>query len=59
MPIKFRFRWIPFFATIIVMAIGIALGQWQTRRAEEKQAIKARMIAREAAPPVAVNGLVR
>lgn len=59
MPIKFRFRWIPFFATVIVIAIGIALGQWQTRRAAEKEAIEARLVAREAAPPVMLDATLR
>ncbi len=41
-----RIRWIPFIATALLVTLGIALGNWQTRRAEEKlaieQAIKAR-----------------
>lgn len=55
MPMKFRFRWIPFTAAIVAAAIGISLGQWQTRRAVEKEAIEAKLSAREAAPPLALN----
>jgi cytochrome oxidase assembly protein ShyY1 len=51
----FRFRWIPFVAAIVVAAIGIALGQWQTRRAHEKEAIEALMRARSAAAPLDLN----
>ncbi|HJW55752.1 MAG TPA: SURF1 family protein [Burkholderiaceae bacterium] len=54
MRFTFRFRWIPFVAALAAAAIGIALGQWQTRRALEKEAIEARMVAREAAPPLSL-----
>lgn len=50
MPMKFRFRWIPFVAAVAAAAIGISLGQWQTRRAAEKLAIEARQQAREMEP---------
>lgn len=56
MPIKFRIRWIPLIAVLIVMAIGISAGQWQMRRAAEKEAIESRLAEREAAPPVKVSG---
>jgi cytochrome oxidase assembly protein ShyY1 len=56
MPIKFRFRWIPFIAAAAAVAIGVTLGQWQTRRAAEKEAIERKLSAREAAPPLALNG---
>jgi surfeit locus 1 family protein len=49
---KFRFRWIPFIAALSVAAVGVSLGQWQTRRAAEKDAIEAKLSARESAPPV-------
>jgi surfeit locus 1 family protein len=52
MPFKFRFRWIPFIATLIVAAIGFSLGQWQTRRAAAKEAIESKLTGRAAAPPV-------
>jgi surfeit locus 1 family protein len=37
--------------------LGIALGNWQTRRAEEKLAIGARMAERSAAAPVVLGGV--
>lgn len=52
MPIRFKLRWTPLAATVIVAAAGIALGQWQTRRGDEKQAVLMRMEQRRAAPPV-------
>ncbi len=55
MPIQFRFRWIPLVATIIAMAIGISLGQWQTRRAAEKTEIEHRLATREAAAPMMLS----
>ncbi|HEV2609921.1 MAG TPA: SURF1 family protein [Noviherbaspirillum sp.] len=55
MPIKFRFRWIPFIATIIAVAVGISLGQWQTRRAAEKLAIERKLSTREAATPMVLS----
>jgi cytochrome oxidase assembly protein ShyY1 len=55
MPIKFRFGWIPLLATVVVMAIGISLGNWQTRRAAEKEAIEAKLTEREAASPLSLK----
>jgi surfeit locus 1 family protein len=55
MPINFRFRWIPFIATVIVCTIGVLLAQWQTRRAEQKEAIEAKIKVRETAPPLSVG----
>lgn len=55
MRFMFRFRWIPFVAAIVVAAIGIALGQWQTRRAHEKEATEVLMHARSAAAPLDLN----
>lgn len=56
MPVRFRARWIPLAATLIVMVIGLCLGQWQTRRGNEKQALQARMIERQAAPAIPLEG---
>ncbi|MCW5297369.1 SURF1 family protein [Herbaspirillum lusitanum] len=55
MPIRFRIRWIPLLATLIVAAIGVSLGQWQTRRGDEKQAIQAKMAARQSAPAMTLE----
>lgn len=52
MALHFRFRWIPFIATMIAVAVGIALGNWQTRRAAEKSAIETRMTQQEAQAPL-------
>jgi len=56
MPIRFRLRPIPLLATVVVVAIGIALGQWQTRRGDAKQAIETQTAARAAAAPLQVSG---
>jgi cytochrome oxidase assembly protein ShyY1 len=55
----FRFRWIPFIAALCVAALGFALGQWQTRRALEKEAIEARMIDRASAPPLILSSALQ
>jgi cytochrome oxidase assembly protein ShyY1 len=55
MPISFRFRWIPFIASLLVAALGASLGTWQVSRAHEKEAIEAKLQARSAAPPVSLN----
>ncbi|MFJ3314235.1 SURF1 family protein [Herbaspirillum huttiense] len=52
MPTRFVFRLIPFCATLVVVAAGIALGQWQTHRAEEKLALQQRMQARGSEVPL-------
>ena len=51
----FRFRWIPFVAAVVVAAIGIALGHWQTRRAHEKEAIDVSIQERGAMPVLDLN----
>ena len=56
MPFSFRFRLVPFIAMLVVAAIGISLGQWQLRRASEKEAIEVRMKERETAPPLRLEG---
>jgi surfeit locus 1 family protein len=55
MRIRFSFRWVPFAAMIAVVAIGVSLGNWQWRRADEKRAIESKLLARRAAPPLAVG----
>ncbi|TCS37030.1 cytochrome oxidase assembly protein ShyY1 [Paucimonas lemoignei] len=52
MPFRFRFSWIPFIAAVIAVAIGIALGNWQSRRALEKEAIEASLQARAKQPTI-------
>ncbi len=46
MRMPFRFRWIPFMAALLVMVVGILLGNWQTRRAAEKIAIENAIVER-------------
>ncbi|QNA98887.1 SURF1 family protein [Massilia sp. Se16.2.3] len=55
MRLAFRFRLIPFVVTVLLVVLGIALGNWQTRRAEEKLAIAARVAERSAAAPVVLD----
>jgi surfeit locus 1 family protein len=55
MPFPFRFRLLPFIAMLAVVAIGISLGQWQVRRAHEKESIERRISEREASRPVSMN----
>lgn len=52
MPIRFRWRPVALAATVVAVALGLALGQWQTRRAAEKEAIATRWLARESAAPL-------
>jgi cytochrome oxidase assembly protein ShyY1 len=52
---RFRFRPIPFIVTVLLVALGILLGNWQTRRAEEKTALQSRLDARRAAPPLVLS----
>ena len=56
---KFRFRWIPFIAAVVTAAIGVSLGQWQTRRAAEKEAIEAKLLARESEAPMVLGPEMR
>lgn len=55
MRMRFRFRWIPFIAALCAAALGVALGQWQTRRALEKENIEARLEQRAAQAPVVLT----
>lgn len=55
MPIKFRFRWIPFVAMLVAVAVGIGLGQWQTGRADGKEAIERQLRERASGQPVRVG----
>lgn len=48
----FRFKWVPFAATVLLVALGVSLGQWQDRRAAEKTATEARLQAGGAAAPL-------
>ncbi len=52
MPFTFRFRWVPFIAALLTAMVGVALGNWQTRRANDKQAIETKLSVREASSPL-------
>jgi cytochrome oxidase assembly protein ShyY1 len=56
MPLRFRFRTVPFVATLILVLLGIVLGNWQTRRAAEKTALQARLDQGMAAAPLVLDG---
>lgn len=57
MRFSFRFRLLPFIAMLAVAAIGIALGQWQLRRAAEKTTIEQRIAEREKDVPLRLEGV--
>lgn len=57
MRLHFRLRWIPLIATLVVTGTGIALGNWQTRRAAEKMMIADAIATRSQLDPLSVRGL--
>ncbi|MFZ6656409.1 SURF1 family protein [Undibacterium sp. TJN19] len=56
MPISFRFRLVPFIASLLLVSLGIALAQWQTRRAQEKETIALHMTANMHLPALSLDG---
>lgn len=56
MQLRFRFKTLPFIVTLLLVGLGIALGNWQVRRAAEKTALQALLAQRTAAPPLALTG---
>ncbi len=48
----FRLNWLPLIAMALVITTAISLGNWQTRRAEEKLAIEQAIIARSQLAPL-------
>ncbi len=52
MRLSFRFRFIPFIAAVVVAIIALSLGNWQTRRAEEKQNLAHEQAQQAALPPL-------
>jgi surfeit locus 1 family protein len=59
MPMTFRFRLVPFVAALVVAVAGVLLGQWQTRRAVEKETIEATLSVREAVAPITLDARPR
>jgi surfeit locus 1 family protein len=51
----FRFRLIPFLATVVLVAIGVSAGRWQDGRAAQKIALEARLAAGNAAAPLTLG----
>jgi cytochrome oxidase assembly protein ShyY1 len=54
---SFTFRSIPFLAAIIVALIALSLGNWQSRRAEEKQRLASEQTLQAALPPLDMQSL--
>lgn len=55
MPYSFRISAIPLLATLAVCALGLSLGQWQTRRAAEKEEIAVAMQKRAQLPALEID----
>jgi cytochrome oxidase assembly protein ShyY1 len=58
MRLRFRFRVIPFLATVLLVALGIVLGNWQQGRAAQKIALRDKLAQRSAEPPLELGPLV-
>lgn len=56
MRLRFRFRTIPLIATVALVALGIALGNWQERRAAEKIALQTELSERSREAPLVLTG---
>ena len=52
MRMSFTFRFIPFLAAVMVALIALSLGNWQSRRAEEKQRLASELATQAALPPL-------
>jgi cytochrome oxidase assembly protein ShyY1 len=55
MRISFRFRPFPLAATVLLVALGVSLGNWQERRAAEKTALQKKLAERGAGEPLVVG----
>ena len=55
MRLSFHFRWVPFVAAVVVVAIGVALGNWQLSRADQKRALQQEMQTRAEFVPINAN----
>jgi len=52
----FRFKLIPFVATVLVVALGVQLGNWQSRRAEQKTALQDKLSQGARQAPLVLDG---
>lgn len=52
----FRFKLIPFVATALLVVLGVQLGNWQQRRAEQKMALQAKLTQGAQAAPLLLDG---
>ena len=52
---RFHFRAIPFVATVLLVALGVTLGQWQDRRAAQKMALQAKLAGHAKAAPLVLT----
>jgi surfeit locus 1 family protein len=55
MRISFQFRLIPFIATVLLVALGVSLGNWQERRADQKIALQHKLAERAAQAPLVIG----
>lgn len=55
MRFAFRFRLVPFVATVLLVILGIQLGNWQTRRADEKIALQNKLAERSKGAPLQIG----
>lgn len=56
MRLRWRFKLIPLLATVLVVALGIALGNWQERRAAQKIALQNEMATHSKLAPLELTG---
>ncbi|WP_090187274.1 MULTISPECIES: SURF1 family protein [unclassified Duganella] len=56
MVMAFRFKLIPFVATVLVVALGVQLGNWQSRRAEQKTALQDKLSQGARQAPLVLDG---
>ena len=59
MRLSFRFRWVPFVATVLLVVLGISLGNWQTRRANYKLSLQQQIEERSREAPLNADAIRR
>lgn len=57
MRLSFRFRWVPFIAAVLLAALGISLGNWQSRRAEFKLELQQQIAERGGEAPLQADAV--